>query len=116
MRGGGAVVVAAAAAGVAAAGGSRLLFCVLRTIRAARAGLCAPQMTNQNHSNQRQRRRRLYTLGHTHTHTHTHTSADWLERGLLQRLVLVVSSAATNEVLERWTFEVATDRDVLAGG
>lgn len=46
----------------------------------------------------------------------TQYHADWLERGLLQRLVLVVSSAYSNEVLERWTFEVATDKDVLAGG
>lgn len=41
---------------------------------------------------------------------------DWLERGLLQRLVLVVTSAYTSEVLERWTFEVQTDAATLGGG
>jgi mitotic spindle assembly checkpoint protein MAD2 len=53
------------------------------------------------------------------TDTHTQTIApppDWLEKGLLQRLVLVVTSAYSNEVLERWTFEVQTDKDVVAGG
>ena len=56
---------------------------------------------------------------HTPTHTHpqpTTPNQDWLARGLLQRLVLVITSAATREVLERWTFEVETDADVLAGG
>jgi hypothetical protein len=41
---------------------------------------------------------------------------DWLEKGLLQRLVLVVTSAFTGEVLERWTFEVQTDEATLNGG
>jgi hypothetical protein len=44
------------------------------------------------------------------------SSTDWLERGLLQRLVLVVTSAYSNEVLERWTFEVQTDAATLGGG
>ncbi|KAI8463983.1 MAG: DNA-binding protein [Monoraphidium minutum] len=41
---------------------------------------------------------------------------DWLERGLLQRLVLVVTSAYSGDVLERWTFEVQTDAAALSGG
>lgn len=45
-----------------------------------------------------------------------HHTSDWLEKGLLQRLVLVVTSAYSGEVLERWTFEVQTDAEVLAGG
>jgi hypothetical protein len=44
------------------------------------------------------------------------TDTDWLEKGLLQRLVLVVTSAYSNEVLERWTFEVQTDAATLGGG
>eukprot|EP00879_Flechtneria_rotunda_P020003 GHRR01021030.1.p1 GENE.GHRR01021030.1~~GHRR01021030.1.p1 ORF type:complete len:201 (+),score=56.21 GHRR01021030.1:174-776(+) len=40
----------------------------------------------------------------------------WLEQGTLQRLVLVVSSAiGSKEVLERWTFVVETDQDVVNG-
>ena len=104
-------VVVAACGGVAAAGGSRLLFCVLRTIIAARAGLCGPPDDKP-----KPLKPTTTAAAPIHTGPHTHASADWLERGLLQRLVLVVSSAATNEVLERWTFEVATDKDVLAGG
>lgn len=42
--------------------------------------------------------------------------ADWLEKGLLQRLVLVITSAYTKEVLERWTFEIETDKEVKGGG
>lgn len=42
--------------------------------------------------------------------------AAWLEEGSLQRLVLVISSAiGDKEVLERWTFLVETDRDVVQG-
>lgn len=46
----------------------------------------------------------------------TKQMTDWLEKGLLQRLVLVVTSAYSNEVLERWTFEVQTDKATLDGG
>ncbi|KAK9794944.1 hypothetical protein WJX73_004314 [Symbiochloris irregularis] len=35
--------------------------------------------------------------------------SDWLTAGHLQRLVLVVSSAATKEVLERWTFVIVAE-------
>ena len=34
---------------------------------------------------------------------------------MLQRVVLVVSNVATKEVLERWTFQVDTEKDVLEG-
>lgn len=47
----------------------------------------------------------------------SHALAEWLEKGLLQRLVLVVNSAVgQKEVLERWTFQVETDKAVLEGG
>lgn len=41
--------------------------------------------------------------------------ADWLEKGMLQRLVLVITSTMTKEVLERWTFEVETNAQALEG-
>jgi hypothetical protein len=42
--------------------------------------------------------------------------ADWLAQGLLQKLVLVITSAITKEVLERWTFEIDTSKEVLGKG
>lgn len=36
-------------------------------------------------------------------------AAAWLEQGTLQRVVMVVTNAQTNEVVERWTFSVQTD-------
>jgi len=36
---------------------------------------------------------------------------DWLLEGTLQRLVLVVASVASGEVLERWVFNVDTDKE-----
>ncbi|KAF8061317.1 bbs9 [Scenedesmus sp. PABB004] len=48
--------------------------------------------------------------------TVTKQMSTWLEEGALQRLVLVISSAVgSREVLERWTFVVETDGDVLQG-
>ena len=41
--------------------------------------------------------------------------AAWLLAGQLQKMVLVVSSAASKDVLERWTFDVLTDRAAAAG-
>ena len=35
----------------------------------------------------------------------------WLDEGKLQRLVVVVASVATQEVVERWTFEIKQERD-----
>jgi len=42
--------------------------------------------------------------------------AAWVERGELQKVVLVVAAAATEEVLERWTFDVETDTTALSAG
>lgn len=41
--------------------------------------------------------------------------ADWLVTGALQKMVLVVTSVFTKEVLERWTFDIQTDKAVLSG-
>lgn len=41
--------------------------------------------------------------------------AVWLEQGKLKQLVLVVTEADTKEVLERWTFDIDTNRDVVEG-
>jgi mitotic spindle assembly checkpoint protein MAD2 len=40
---------------------------------------------------------------------------DWLCSGTLQKVVLVVTSAATKEVLERWAFDIQTDKAVVSG-
>ncbi|KAF8715141.1 hypothetical protein HU200_027696 [Digitaria exilis] len=40
--------------------------------------------------------------------------AQWLEAGKLQRIVLVIMSKATSEVLERWNFNIVTDAEVPA--
>lgn len=41
---------------------------------------------------------------------------EWLEAGKLQRIVLVIMSKATNEVLERWNFSIKTDSEVVEKG
>ncbi len=41
--------------------------------------------------------------------------ADWLSTGALQKMVLVITSVSTKEVLERWTFDIQTDKAVLSG-
>ncbi|KAG6757220.1 hypothetical protein POTOM_037525 [Populus tomentosa] len=41
---------------------------------------------------------------------------EWLEAGKLQRVVLVIMSKATNEVLERWNFSIETDAEVVEKG
>ncbi|KAJ7570132.1 hypothetical protein O6H91_01G107600 [Diphasiastrum complanatum] len=41
---------------------------------------------------------------------------NWLETGKVQRVVLVISSIATKEVLERWNFLIQTDREVTDKG
>lgn len=43
-------------------------------------------------------------------------TADWLMRGELQKMVLVITSSETREVLERWTFDLLTDKAVVHGG
>lgn len=42
-------------------------------------------------------------------------SAEWLQGGALQKVVLVVTGVASKEVLERWTFDIRTDKGVVAG-
>ncbi|KAH7515553.1 hypothetical protein FEM48_Zijuj10G0039000 [Ziziphus jujuba var. spinosa] len=42
--------------------------------------------------------------------------SEWLEAGKLQRVVLVIMSKATNEVLERWNFSIETDGEVVEKG
>ncbi|XP_074295674.1 mitotic spindle checkpoint protein MAD2 [Silene latifolia] len=42
--------------------------------------------------------------------------SEWLESGKLQRVVLVIMSKATNEVLERWNFSIETDSEVVEKG
>ncbi|WVZ05498.1 hypothetical protein V8G54_018844 [Vigna mungo] len=42
--------------------------------------------------------------------------SEWLEAGKLQRVVLVIMSKATSEVLERWNFSIETDGDVVEKG
>ncbi|KAL4446205.1 hypothetical protein ABPG77_003012 [Micractinium sp. CCAP 211/92] len=39
----------------------------------------------------------------------------WLEGGALQKVVLVVTSVTSKEVLERWTFDIQTDKAVVSG-
>ncbi len=48
------------------------------------------------------------------THPPLHATA-WLEQGCMRQLVLVVSEAGTKEVLERWTFDIETNKEALAG-
>ncbi|EFJ45975.1 mitotic spindle assembly checkpoint protein [Volvox carteri f. nagariensis] len=40
----------------------------------------------------------------------------WLETGNLRQLVLVITDVNTSEVLERWTFDIETNQEVVAGG
>ncbi|VAH48926.1 unnamed protein product [Triticum turgidum subsp. durum] len=42
--------------------------------------------------------------------------SEWLEGGKLQRIVLVIMSKATGEVLERWNFNIITDGEVVEKG
>ncbi|XP_073130315.1 mitotic spindle checkpoint protein MAD2 [Henckelia pumila] len=42
--------------------------------------------------------------------------SEWLEAGKLQRIVLVIMSKATGEVLERWNFSIETDSEVVEKG
>eukprot|EP00884_Botryococcus_braunii_P007424 jgi/Botrbrau1/16683/Bobra.0317s0001.1 len=41
--------------------------------------------------------------------------SDWLMQGILQKIVLVISSVTSKEVLERWTFDIQTDNDAASG-
>lgn len=42
--------------------------------------------------------------------------ADWLSNGQVQKLVLVITGVETKQVLERWVFNIDTDRAALAPG
>ncbi|KAH9290654.1 hypothetical protein KI387_034771, partial [Taxus chinensis] len=42
--------------------------------------------------------------------------AEWLGCGKLQRIVLVIMSKASSEVLERWNFNIETDEEVVLKG
>jgi mitotic spindle assembly checkpoint protein MAD2 len=39
----------------------------------------------------------------------------WLAAGALRRLVLVIAGSPEGDVLERWTFDVQTDAEMVAG-
>ena len=39
----------------------------------------------------------------------------WLAEGKLEKLILVVASVHTNEVLERWAFDIETDQGAVDG-
>lgn len=41
--------------------------------------------------------------------------AEWLGSGTLQKVVLVITSVSSKEVLERWTFDIQTDKTIVAG-
>lgn len=45
----------------------------------------------------------------------THLS-DWLITGSLKKMVMVITSSTTSEVLERWTFDLKTDKAAVEGG
>eukprot|EP00466_Bigelowiella_natans_P003549 jgi/Bigna1/92439/estExt_fgenesh1_pm.C_230012 len=40
----------------------------------------------------------------------------WLEKGMVQKLVLVIASVDTGETLERWVFDVDTNKKCLKDG
>lgn len=40
----------------------------------------------------------------------------WLARGKVQKLVVVVTGADSGETLERWVFNIETDRSVVTAG
>lgn len=48
--------------------------------------------------------------------TNTKQIATWLETGNIQRVVMVIASIATKEVLERWNFIIENDQEVLEKG
>ena len=48
---------------------------------------------------------------------HPHVGrAAWLSKGEVQKLVVVITGVETGEVLERWVFNVETDRAALVPG
>ena len=45
-----------------------------------------------------------------------HRLVDWLGKGEVQKLVLVITGVESRDVLERWVFNIETDRAALAPG
>ena len=79
---------------------------------AAFATALAPSASTPVH--QAAARRNPTLTSPTHTLQPTHTG--WLASGALQKMVLVIAGTPDGDVLERWTFDVQTDKDVLEGG
>jgi mitotic spindle assembly checkpoint protein MAD2 len=42
--------------------------------------------------------------------------ADWLSKGEVQKLVVVITGVETRDVLERWVFNMDTDKAAMAPG
>ncbi|XP_042497969.1 mitotic spindle checkpoint protein MAD2-like [Macadamia integrifolia] len=42
--------------------------------------------------------------------------SEWLEAEMLKRVVLVIMTKATSEVVERWNFSIETDKEVVEKG
>ncbi|KAH7827648.1 mitotic spindle assembly checkpoint protein MAD2 [Monocercomonoides exilis] len=42
--------------------------------------------------------------------------SEWVMSGSIQRFVIVISSAASGEVIERWVFNVETDKQMASSG
>lgn len=42
--------------------------------------------------------------------------AEWLSKGEVQKLVVVITGVESREVLERWVFNIDTDKEALAPG
>ena len=40
---------------------------------------------------------------------------EWLEKGAVKRLVVVIKEIETEEVLERWQFEIQCDKEAIKG-
>ena len=59
---------------------------------------------------------KLLTSKISSRHQLSYCCADWLVRGELQKMVLVITSSETKETLERWTFDLQTDKSVVDGG
>ena len=50
----------------------------------------------------------LAPCSHTFAHDYLHHPLEWLTSSNVQKLVVVVNGLETNEVLERWVFNVET--------
>ncbi len=63
---------------------------------------------------------RTLTVSLSHSVTHMWAchdrNTDWLLKGEIQKLVVVITGADSKDVLERWVFNVETDKSVRADG